>query len=443
MPWRRESRLREAIGRVAPFVGSRPEDLVFVPNVTTGLNAVLRSVPLGPGDEVVITDLGYGAVALAAGVVTREQRRDAADRGDPYPLRDAGDVVAAIVTHAQRRTRSWSSSTTSPRRRHSCFRWPRSRPSATPAACRCWWTARMRRARLRLDIPAHSAPIGMRRTCTSGRTRRVPAGSCGREPEHQASLRHPIVSWGSGQGLSGRVRITRRRATRPAIWPRLKGSRCCASGASARSSIYMHGLALRGRSRADRRWGTTLDAPHEMIGAMVTVPLPEGAGRRRPTRQSASDSRCSSRITSRCSSMRGAERLWVRVSAQVYNDRSDIMRLADAVYRRLVTRLHFSYFLITVSSFKRPPALPHAADRAEVRGDGRGIFSCSLGRHANAVRHDHHRCRPGADPGHPRRHGAAGPHDVFHRRQRGVGSGHDPGACSPSWSPSTRSLPGR
>ena len=28
-------------------------------------------------------------------------------------------------------------------------------------------------------------------------------------------------------------------------------------------------------------------------------------------------------------------RLWVRVSAQVYNDRSDIDRLADAVVRRL------------------------------------------------------------------------------------------------------------
>src|SRR5436190_11222784 len=54
-PWRTTSRLREASDRVAMFVGARPEDLVFVPNVTTGLNAVLRSVPLGPGDEIVIT----------------------------------------------------------------------------------------------------------------------------------------------------------------------------------------------------------------------------------------------------------------------------------------------------------------------------------------------------------------------------------------------------
>jgi len=36
MPWRHQSRFREAIGLVAPFVGSRPEDLVFVPTSRRG-----------------------------------------------------------------------------------------------------------------------------------------------------------------------------------------------------------------------------------------------------------------------------------------------------------------------------------------------------------------------------------------------------------------------
>src|SRR5437868_7452531 len=40
-PWRSESRIREASGAVARFVGARPDDLVFVPNVTTGLNALV------------------------------------------------------------------------------------------------------------------------------------------------------------------------------------------------------------------------------------------------------------------------------------------------------------------------------------------------------------------------------------------------------------------
>src|SRR5262247_951581 len=40
MPWRSVSRIREASDSVAAFVGSAPDDLVLVPNVTTGVNAV-------------------------------------------------------------------------------------------------------------------------------------------------------------------------------------------------------------------------------------------------------------------------------------------------------------------------------------------------------------------------------------------------------------------
>src|SRR5215831_13763923 len=43
-PWRPQSRLREAVNEIAPFLGTRADDLAFVTNVTTGLNAVLRSV---------------------------------------------------------------------------------------------------------------------------------------------------------------------------------------------------------------------------------------------------------------------------------------------------------------------------------------------------------------------------------------------------------------
>ncbi len=47
---------------LAAFVGARPDDLVFVPNATAGLNAVIRSLRLEPGDEVVTTRHEYGAV---------------------------------------------------------------------------------------------------------------------------------------------------------------------------------------------------------------------------------------------------------------------------------------------------------------------------------------------------------------------------------------------
>jgi isopenicillin-N epimerase len=52
----------EARSALARFVGARPDDLVFVPNATAGLNAVIRSLRLEPGDEVLTTSHEYGAV---------------------------------------------------------------------------------------------------------------------------------------------------------------------------------------------------------------------------------------------------------------------------------------------------------------------------------------------------------------------------------------------
>lgn len=49
---------RRTLGK---YINASPDDLVYIPNVTFGLNVIARSLTLGPGDEVLTTNHEYGA----------------------------------------------------------------------------------------------------------------------------------------------------------------------------------------------------------------------------------------------------------------------------------------------------------------------------------------------------------------------------------------------
>jgi len=58
---RSASLLRAARDRLGQALGAQGADLVFVPNATTGVNMMAQTLALAPGDEVLTTDLEYGA----------------------------------------------------------------------------------------------------------------------------------------------------------------------------------------------------------------------------------------------------------------------------------------------------------------------------------------------------------------------------------------------
>src|SRR5258706_448500 len=99
------TRMRVAAAAVADFIGARAEDVVFVDNATAGANAVLRSFDLRAGDEILVTDHGYGAVTNAARYVARERGCTVRVVELPYPVPAPGAIVAAIEAAIGPRTR--------------------------------------------------------------------------------------------------------------------------------------------------------------------------------------------------------------------------------------------------------------------------------------------------------------------------------------------------
>ena len=57
-----ESRLDESRRHLGNYVGCDGDDLVLFPNPTTAINAVVRSLKLSPGDEILSTNHEYGAM---------------------------------------------------------------------------------------------------------------------------------------------------------------------------------------------------------------------------------------------------------------------------------------------------------------------------------------------------------------------------------------------
>ncbi len=90
--------------RLAVFVGAEGLGLVFVANATTGVNAVLRSFPFEPVDEIVVTDHGYNSCRNVADVVAAHTGARVVEAHVPFPIAGTGDVIRSIQDVVTNRT---------------------------------------------------------------------------------------------------------------------------------------------------------------------------------------------------------------------------------------------------------------------------------------------------------------------------------------------------
>lgn len=341
--------LADARGRVGAFLGADPAGLAFVPNATTGVNTILRSLRFEPGDELLTTDHEYNATLNALQAVADRDRARVVVARIPVPILDPNEALDVIVGAVTARTRlALISHITSPTAlvlpiaeivqaldasgvdtlvdaAHAPGMVPVDLDSLGPA----YWTGNGHKW---LCGPKGSAVLWVR----ADRRERI----------------HPlVVSHGANEPLDGRERfrlefdwtgtadptaplalaeaIDWMDALEPAGWPAVMAAN--------------RALALEGRDRLAAALGVEPLAPDAMSGSMAALPLPgptdEAAARALQRALSESDG-IQVPITPwpvRAARSPGAEpsmRL-VRISAQRYNELADYERLADALPRRL------------------------------------------------------------------------------------------------------------
>jgi isopenicillin-N epimerase len=316
--------LESALVPCAELVGARVEDLVFVRNATTAINAVVASETLGPGVDVVTTNHRYDAVrdTLVRAAERTGARIVTADV--PYPLERPEQITEAIVGAFTDRTRLVCiDQITSP----TAILFPVAdiAREARARGIRVAVDGAHVPGQIAVDVPALGVDYwtgNLHKWCFAAKGTAI----LWIAPEHQERTRPAITSLATTRSfkeafhwigtddstgwLSAPVAI---RLTREGLTERV-----------ARN----HALVARGRKVVAEAVGTVLPHPDDprLYASIATIELPGRPGTHDRIRTRLADEH---RIDAMPLTWGG--RLWIRISGQVYNDASDYEALAKAL----------------------------------------------------------------------------------------------------------------
>lgn len=323
-------RLRAAASAVAAVLRANPDGVVFVDNATTGANTVLRSFDWAPGDVIVTTNHEYGAVSATLRYLVDRFGVRVARVTVPFPLDSPDEVVRAVRDQ-----------------------WPTERVRVavfdhiTSATGLVWPVAELTElahehgAEVLIDaahVPGH-VPVDL---TALGADYWV--GNCHKwmfapkgcavlyvAREKRAALHPLVISHGYQQGLTAEFDWVGTRD--PTGWLSVGAAIEFIHAQGGADRIRAHNVALRaaGAGILERRLGLPRSAPPSMLAAMESRPLPAVLGMDHVaiSRRLWEEHQVEAVITP------FGGRLWVRISAQIYNRHQDYERLATALGDRI------------------------------------------------------------------------------------------------------------
>ncbi|QDV09807.1 Isopenicillin N epimerase [Planctomycetes bacterium Poly30] len=338
-----EKKLDPVRERLSDFLGCRFEDLAFVRNATDGVNAVLRSFPFEADDEILVTSHGYNACTNAARFVAGRAGARVTVADIPFPCSGPDAAVEAIEAAFTSKTRLLLVDyVTSP-------------TALILPLARIIEAAHARGIRVLVDA-AHAAGMvkveldALGADYTTGNLHKwlcgpKVAGYLHVRPEHQAEVRPTVISHAANTPRPARSRFlaefdwtgTFDPTPLLAVPVALDFLENVIHGGGI-EAVYAanRALALEGRRILTSRLGLVAPAPEEMLGSIVTLPLPDGPppeiGRTDTLGQRLFETH---RIEVPIVHWPAPGKRWFRISAMLYNDATEYERLGDALESEL------------------------------------------------------------------------------------------------------------
>ena len=326
----RPPRLRAAAESVGAFLGCRGDRLAFVDNATAACNSVMRSIDWRAGDEVLVSDHGYGGVTRAATFFASERGAVVRTLAWPFPASGEDAFVDAVAAAIGPRTRlAVLDHVTS----ETALVLP---IAAMAAACRARGVPVLvdgahAPGAIDLDIGSLGADwyaANLHKWAFAPRA----CGVLWAAPCREQGLHPAVISWGIDH--DDWLQEFDWQGTRdPSPWLAAPAGIEFIEQTLGEAAMraHNHRLACWAAQHLGERWRREWRTPEAMIGCMVTVPLPARFdGRNASEAQRLRDALLAEHHVEVPVIARGG-RLWARLSLQVYNDESDVQRFADAV----------------------------------------------------------------------------------------------------------------
>lgn len=337
--WRRyEERLDPVRAEAATFLGAQARDLVFVTNATTGVNAVVRSLELRRGDELLTTNQDYNA---CHNVLVEAAHRTGAKLVTvrvPFPLASPDELVEAVLRAV------------TPRTRLAMLDHVTSNTALVVPVTRLIRELEARGVDTLVD-GAHApgmVSLNLSKLSPAYYTGNLHKWVCAPKGaaflwvrrDKQAPVQPAIISHGNNTPRPGHSAFQDRfdwaGTFDPSAWL------CVGEAIRRMAKLYPggwpaiqeanHDLAVRARRQLCQCLNVEPPCPEDMLGAMATLPLPERfQGRPRKGKIDVEQLRLYDGFGIEVPFIRVNERRYFRISAQLYNSLAEYDYLAEAL----------------------------------------------------------------------------------------------------------------